>query len=502
MKQLRSGMKILKAACVATSVILSVNMFVAALGFSDVHVPNRCFPYSGWYPSEVEFMECVNKIDNINAYNNEGKGLLHIAFERKFSPQVILALLNKGVNVAWRDNTGETSLFYACQTQEKNISKRQTKIDAHSLFSALVFVNESDIKDKINQCLANGADINAVDKNGDTLLHKVCKEKRSFDLFLFLLNKGANYDTHDSDGKTPLHYMYKNQQYDCLENPDDKHKIPLHLRTSILLCKRLTKAVYSIKQFNKQENRYYIFFKTGLLDSVNKLAAIVEYVKDENGVPTIVVAFRGSINSYDVTVDGMAVQAEIKDDSNHIFPNELHKPEYGIHSGFLWRYAVLSNEIRCCIRELLIKNSSSVSDTKFYFTGHSLGGALASICIIDMQNHFQIKRQNAHLVTFAAPRVYNESLAKKVSTLISAESYRFYILGDQISSLPPESLGWRHVGRPIAIKETNINLGDAAASSDIASSFQKISHQTRVFLNYKHSTDRFDAALKNAFSEK
>jgi len=48
-------------------------------------------------------------------------------------------------------------------------------------------------------------DINMVDKNGDTLLHWACKEKK-WDIAKLLISKNINIDTKNDDGYTPFHF--------------------------------------------------------------------------------------------------------------------------------------------------------------------------------------------------------------------------------------------------------------------------------------------------------
>ncbi|MDP3372056.1 MAG: ankyrin repeat domain-containing protein [Candidatus Paracaedibacteraceae bacterium] len=353
----------------------------------------------------------------------------------------------------------------------------------------------------LKSSLNKGAHINAADANGRTLLHHVCKENHDFELFLFLLNNGAATNIIDKDGKTPLQYAYDNQQNDSFENLSDAQKIPLHIRDDIIRFKKYTKAVYVLRNFTTIQDMRYVFFKTGVLGNTNQVAAIITYVKNKDNTASIFVAFRGSRTLNDVAVDSVAVQLTVDTDNGHIFPDKFHGPDNFIYYGFLWRYKALSNEIRYHIRDLLITKNCSLDTTKFYFTGHSLGGALANICAIDMQNHFQIKRSNTYLVSFSAPRVFSKNMAKEVAKCISPASYRFFMIGDPFVTMPPESMGWGHVGTLIQVKRSATNIGSTAVPKNMGASLQKISHQMNRHLHYTHSMERLDASFKKAFEQ-
>ena len=91
-------------------------------------------------------------------------------------------------------------------------------------------------------------------------------------------------------------------------------------------------------------------------------------------------------------------------------------------------------------------------------TGHSLGGALATIAGFDffhdttLTDEFGEKwdRNLINVVTFAAPRVGNEAFAKKfASTIGVANSLRITSGYDMVPALPPYVFGYRHVPHEI-----------------------------------------------------
>jgi hypothetical protein len=77
---------------------------------------------------------------------------------------------------------------------------------------------------------------------------------------------------------------------------------------------------------------------------------------------------------------------------------------------------------------------------RLLFTGHSLGAALATLFA-------SIKSPNA-LYTFGSPLVGD---GKFVATLQNTQNYRYVDCCDVVTRVPPESLGYQHLGKPYYI---------------------------------------------------
>ena len=73
------------------------------------------------------------------------------------------------------------------------------------LISAVSKVQLSKVKDLINR----GADVNTKDKNGKTILH-IAIENNYEDIVKFLIQNKADVNIKDNDGNTPLHLAVKN----------------------------------------------------------------------------------------------------------------------------------------------------------------------------------------------------------------------------------------------------------------------------------------------------
>lgn len=129
----------------------------------------------------------------------------------------------------------------------------------------------------------------------------------------------------------------------------------------------------------------------------------------------IVVSFRGSGTLQDWISNAQFADAvDWQFDDGTIIPNSVHK-------GFLCAYqsveAALKTELESAIDEL-----DEVADVRVYFTGHSLGGALATIAALDLVDWLVDTKgfQRDHVVMYsvAAPRAFKPSLQGSFSARV------------------------------------------------------------------------------------
>ena len=86
-------------------------------------------------------------------------------------------------------------------------------------------------------------------------------------------------------------------------------------------------------------------------------------------------------------------------------------------------------------------------------TGHSLGGALATLCTFDLLAQSAAVRRAAPvtLISFACPRMFNQAFQDAMGKLSAARTIhavRVVIGADMIPRLPPKALGCQHGTRP------------------------------------------------------
>ncbi|MEO1523366.1 MAG: lipase family protein [Cyanobacteria bacterium J06633_2] len=91
-----------------------------------------------------------------------------------------------------------------------------------------------------------------------------------------------------------------------------------------------------------------------------------------------------------------------------------------------------------------------------YVSGHSLGGALATMAVLDLALHLPKLRSHLHLYTFASPRVGDPTFANRHSQLIP-NSYRITNVADTVPLVPPTKLGadYAHIGQPWSFLSQN-----------------------------------------------
>ena len=100
-----------------------------------------------------------------------------------------------------------------------------------------------------------------------------------------------------------------------------------------------------------------------------------------------------------------------------------------VHRGFLHYYQSLEKIIRAAVQEMVQQYPSY----KIWSTGHSLGGAAATIAVISLRD---IAKPPINLVTFGCPRVGNYDMTEYFQTLTSC-SIRVTHNKDIVPHLPP-----------------------------------------------------------------
>ena len=133
----------------------------------------------------------------------------------------------------------------------------------------------------------------------------------------------------------------------------------------------------------------------------------------------------------------------------------------GVHYGFNRAYFSLYNKIQAYFKNVIIPKykKQNVDPEKIprYYTGHSLGGALATVAVL-IQENSEIKSlgnysDNAfqNLYTFGSPRVFDKYLGNKFNALFLEKTFRFVNNNDIVTKLPLKANGYIHVGRLIYI---------------------------------------------------
>lgn len=163
---------------------------------------------------------------------------------------------------------------------------------------------------------------------------------------------------------------------------------------------------------------------------------------------SIYIVFRGSENRIDwdtnfnleqevVEFQQDVLEEKVVGDREQVYPYEEESSSgTKMHRGFASAYMSVRERIHN-----YLKNHAASS---LIITGHSLGGALATLCAVDVQYNFSNQVKNIDIYTFGAPRVGNNGFRASFNRRVP-NSYRFVHGMDIVPALPRPWQGYRHV---------------------------------------------------------
>jgi triacylglycerol lipase len=161
----------------------------------------------------------------------------------------------------------------------------------------------------------------------------------------------------------------------------------------------------------------------------------------------ITLVFRGSESSFDwetdfdtqperAEFDEQVIRGEIVAKKDKVYPYAGESSSGALlHRGFVRAYFSVRGEIHEYV------NTHEISSVTT--TGHSLGGALATLCAVDIQYNFSNK-VSVEAYTFGAPKVGNDGFCESFNRRVP-NSYRFVQGMDIVPELPRWWQGYRHV---------------------------------------------------------
>ena len=120
-----------------------------------------------------------------------------------------------------------------------------------------------------------------------------------------------------------------------------------------------------------------------------------------------------------------------------------------VEKGFYHLFSSLEDNIYNIVDKMVVKYNTNL----LFITGHSLGGALASLMAFDVKYNnrdYNVKS----VITFGSPRVGNPYF----STIFSGfqmNSYRITHYYDMVPHVPEEFMGYQHVTQEIYLSEDN-----------------------------------------------
>ena len=154
---------------------------------------------------------------------------------------------------------------------------------------------------------------------------------------------------------------------------------------------------------------------------------------------TVIIAFQGSYDLKDWVADVMMAKQKI--------PYEGTREEVKVHNGFILQYLILRESVTKKLNELSKKVNPEYK--KFIFTGHSLGGALATLAALDFEYHNP--NENIECATYGCPRVGNKGFVESYNKRVPS-TWRVEYESDIITMAPPKFWGFEHVGEQLFIE--------------------------------------------------
>ena len=146
-------------------------------------------------------------------------------------------------------------------------------------------------------------------------------------------------------------------------------------------------------------------------------------VQFDHAIPFAVLVFRGT-------------EQHVQDYVTDLNLGKLRQSDGKVdtHRGFTRALDSVWEEIEQALKRL---------DRPVFYTGHSLGAALATLATARLRP--------AALYTFGSPRVGDDDFARQLADF-EARIHRLVHGDDLVTKVPPEDLGFRHVGREVKLE--------------------------------------------------
>ncbi len=116
-----------------------------------------------------------------------------------------------------------------------------------------------------------------------------------------------------------------------------------------------------------------------------------------------------------------------------------------MHRGFTEAYLSVRDDVHRYIKESLQKGGAK----RYRITGHSLGGAVATLCAVDLQYNFG-QQITLEAYTFGSPRVGNQAFVDSYNRRMP-DTWRVVNGWDAVVGVPAPWQGYRHVDSDIKL---------------------------------------------------
>ncbi|KAJ2494037.1 hypothetical protein IWW37_000115 [Coemansia sp. RSA 2050] len=158
------------------------------------------------------------------------------------------------------------------------------------------------------------------------------------------------------------------------------------------------------------------------------------FVAHKDDTKEIIVSWRGSTTLKDWVTNFQIVPT----------PWPAHINGSAVHSGFLYAYSAGASKIKAVVAGLAQK----YPDYKIVLTGHSLGGAQATLAAVDIASEHPEWVNRLELYTYGQPRVGNAAFSDWLSKQ-PFSIFRAVYREDVVAQVPLRSMGFQHQAQEV-----------------------------------------------------
>jgi len=234
--------------------------------------------------------------ESLDLLNKEGSAPIHIAVKNNYK-SALIRLINNKVNLNLQDINKKTALHLAAQAQHIDLLELLLKQNADPFIydqngNLPIHYAIENIQTIRTFCKYNKNLINATDKTGATLLHKLSLKGDFALIELLVADLNADPNIGDSGGKKPIHYandLFENENASQLEYLNAKLIMQYYIGKGVSLSLKSPKTDEEVEKFNTQlMGQYYI--EKGINISLEKPEAKEEIVVETIENPPVEIA--------------------------------------------------------------------------------------------------------------------------------------------------------------------------------------------------------------------
>ncbi|GMH33713.1 hypothetical protein BSKO_01547 [Bryopsis sp. KO-2023] len=166
----------------------------------------------------------------------------------------------------------------------------------------------------------------------------------------------------------------------------------------------------------------------------------------------IVISFRGTSKLEDIISDLNFPHKNLDGSLPDIVEIFGAGNKINTHSGFTDAY----DSVKACIPSIIDLITEGSSDWKVNVTGHSLGGALATLCAFDLTTRKDAVA-NVDVFTYGCPRVGNKAFALAFNKVLP-KGWRVSNEKDPVTNMP-HLANYYHCGENVILSEKNVSFG-------------------------------------------